>query len=154
MQPRDSYHAHRARLAQAGEHWQKQLAYGSEHVGWSGDRALVMYHEPILDNIEIWHELPGRKATIVMRVPSAEFEINKALATLRDADNRRTSMDEKIAASDAHNQGILDAQAAKAAEMNEEVKEKMRWAIRKDTGQHIAPIVIPTRSGRAGLGAV
>jgi hypothetical protein len=129
----------RAQLQAAGEHWQRALAYG--HGNWQGDRALVLYHKPLTDTMEVWYELPNQKPQLVIAdVPASEFDINKMCDALVKADNRRVSVEGKLAEVDAHNDAIQAEQARVAEEHKEEFTDKLHHAIRKDTGNHIAPV--------------
>lgn len=130
-----------ARLQQLGEHWHHKLWYGSGP--WEGDRFLNIYHHPLKDEIEVRYEVPNQKPELVFQIPLADFDIDKLCHALALADNRKKSVEKKIQEVDEHN-AKLDAEAAKAkAERDEAFTDKMRWAMRKDTGQHVSPIVVP-----------
>lgn len=136
------YAEQRARLQAIAPEWQKKLAYGDNTVGWRGDRYLQLYHNVITDKIEIFVELPDQKPVIVMSVDAETFDIHKACAALRDADHRAQTPDEIIARVDAKNEAAEAARAKEFAARQEEVTEKMWWAIRKETGAHIAPMTV------------
>jgi len=142
------FHAQRAKLQQSAEHWQNKLAYGDPSTSWEGDRALVLYHEPLTDEMVVYYELPNMKPQIVFKVPAEGFDIHKITAMLRDADGRRHSAQDQIAKVDAHNAKVeAEADYVKAQSL-ESAKEKMHWALRKDMGQSIAPLHVTRNPAR------
>lgn len=143
----DVFHSRRAQLTQAAEHWQRKLAYGDSN-GWEGDRALVLYHAPLTDEIEVWYELPNTKPVLVFKVPAEGFDIHRVTSMLRDADHRRRSNEEIIADADAHNDAVIAETEAVKAETMAAANEKLGWAIRKDTGQHISPLHVTSNPVR------
>lgn len=135
----------RAQLQATAPEWQKRIAYGDNTIGWRGDRYLQLYHNVVEDKMEIWCELPDRKPVLVMKVDAATFDINKALAVLRDADHRAQSPEEIIARVDRHNEAVEMGRAKQYAAMREAAHERGHWALRKDMGHHIAPMTVPRR---------
>lgn len=132
-----------AQLQQMGEHWHQKLWYGSGP--WDGDQFLNLYHNPLRDEIELRYEVPNQKPELVFQIPLADFDIDKLCASLAKADNRKTSVEEKMAAVDAQNEKVEVERQKLQQENHDAFTEKMRWAVRKDTGQHIAPLVVPSR---------
>lgn len=130
-----------AKLDMLGEHWHQKLWYGSG--AWDGDRFLNLYHHVLTDKIELRYEVPNEKPQLVFSVPLDDFDIDKLCSRLAQADNRKTSVEDKIKKVDAHNDALRDEQAKVAAEQQEAFEDKMRWAIRKDTGNHVSPVVLP-----------
>lgn len=126
----DMFMARRAQLQKASEHWQKSLAYG--RGDWEGDRALVLYHRPLTDKMEVWYELPNRKPEMVFTIDVADFDIDKLCAALHRADNRRKSVSEKMAEADAHNAKVQAENERVAAEAKAEFNEKLEWAWKRD----------------------
>lgn len=145
MKELENYHAHKAKLSQLGDQWHKKIHYGSGP--WQGDRFVFLYHHVLTDDIEVRYEVPNRKSELVAKIPLTEFDIDKLCRTLHTADNRTSSVQDKVDKIDRENAAITDAQEAKAREKEEEFTEKMRWAIRKDTGNHVAPMTV-TKHGR------
>lgn len=131
-----------AKLTQMGEHWHQKLWYGSGD--WDGDRFLNIYHHPLKDEIEVRYEIPNTKPELVFQIAVADFDIDKLCSALARADNRKKSVAEKIVEIDAHNDKI-EAEATYAEEQHrDEMIDKMHWALRKDTGHHVAPMTVPT----------
>lgn len=146
----DAFHARQAKLQSAAPHWQEKLAYGDEHIGWAGDRALALYFDKFTDEMVIQYELPDKKPVLVFKVPVEGFDIDRVCAMLRDADHRRRTVREIEDSVDSHNAKILAAEDQHKADSLEAAHEKLRWAVRKDTGNHIAPLQVsrnPTRPG-------
>ena len=130
-----------ARLQKLGEHWHRKLWEGSG--AWEGDRFLNIYHHPLKDEIEVRYEIPNEKPQLVFQIPLADFDIDKLCAALAKADNRKTSVQDKIREVDAHNDALrIEAEKAEQAK-KDEMTEKMLWAMRKDTGHHVAPLTVP-----------
>lgn len=136
-----AYLEHRSRLSQLGDHWHEKLHHGSGP--WDGDRFLFLYHHALTDDIELRYELPGRPPELVFKIALADFDIDKLCRKLAQADNRKTSVQDKIDAADAANDKLIEDHAARALEQRDEAAKKLLWAIRKDTGNHIAPMTVP-----------
>lgn len=134
-----------ARLQQLGEHWHEKLWNGSGP--WAGDRFLNIYHHPLKDEIEVRYEVPNAKPEMVMQIALADFDIDKLCTALAKADNRQVSVADKLTEIHAHNDGLEVERAKATAERDEEFKQKMLWAVRKDTGSHIAPLSVPHAPG-------
>lgn len=135
------HHKQQAELSQLGEHWHQKLWYGDGP--WDGDRFLNIYHHPLTDKIIVKYEVPNQKPETVFAIDLADFDIHKLCMALAKADNRKTSALEKLDEAENAN-ARLEAAAARAAEEREaEAAEKVQWAIRKDTGSHIAPMTLP-----------
>ena len=132
---------HKAQLATLGEHWHQKLWYGSGP--WDGDQFLNLYHHVLTDQIELWYEVPNQKPELVAKIPLDDFDIDKLCTSLATADNRKKSVTEKIDEIDAHNEALQAEQAKVAAEQREAFEDRMRWAVRKDSGNHVSPIVLP-----------
>lgn len=141
----DRYLKQRAVLSQMGEHWHKLLWDGDEHTGWDGDRFLNLYHHVLTDDLILKYEIPNAKPELVARIPLADFDIHKLTRSLARADNRKTSVLDKIAEVDAHNDKIREQDEKNAQERKDAAMEKLRWAMRKDTGNHIAPMTVPDK---------
>lgn len=142
------YHQRQAQLARLGEHWQKALWDGDPDVGWDGDRFLVIYHHVLTDDILIKHELPDGEPVLVMRVPMAEFDIKLACRRLAQADNRKRSVASVFDEVDAHNARLVAEDDKRKQELLDAATEKLHWALRKDTGQHIAPLHVTKNPAR------
>lgn len=137
------HHAHMAKLSQMGEHWHQKLWNGSGP--WQGDRFLNLYHHPLKDEIEVRYEVPNQTPQLVFQISVADFDIDKLCHALAQADSRQgNTASKRLAEAEAHNAGIMTAQELKAQERKEEMTEKMRWALRKDVGHHIAPMSVPS----------
>ncbi len=141
MDPIAQHHAHMARLQQLGEHWHHKLWYGSGP--WEGDRFLNIYHHPLKDEIEVRYEVPNRKPELVFQIPLADFDIDKLCHALARADNRKKSAQEKVEEVDAHNDKIEADRAKAKQEAMDNHAERVQWALRKDTGNHVAPLTVP-----------
>ena len=139
---RDLFHLQRAKLASVAPHWAQAIQEGDPLIGWLGDRFLQLSHDVITDEIVIEHVLPDRKPVLVFRVPAVGFDIKRVCTLLRDADHRMRSRAEIADEVDKHNAKIMTEQQYRADQRMEAAKEKMRWALRKDTGNHIAPILV------------
>lgn len=138
------HHAHVAKLEQLGKHWHQKLWYGSGP--WAGDRFLNIYSNKLTDDIEVRYEVPNEKPQMVFQIPLADFDIDKLCAALAKADDRATTVQEKIEEVDAHNDAKEAADAAVLQEHQDATIEKVHWALRKDTGAHIAPLQVPEHS--------
>jgi uncharacterized protein involved in tellurium resistance len=113
----------------------------------------VLYFEPLTDEAVIQHELPNQKPVLVFKVPAEGFDIHRVTSLLRDADHRRRTPAEITAEVDAHNAKVEAEDQYQKDQAHEAVKEKLGWAIRKDTGNHISPLHItknPYRSDVVG----
>ena len=139
----DRYHLHRAFITDQVPAWARRLQDGVPEIGWDGDRALVLAHNVLKDEVEVWYSLPGRKPVLVLQVPFAEWDINKACARLRDADGRKHSIEDRIVAVDRHNEAVEKERARQLRDRKEHVTDRMRDAIRRDTGNHVRPILVP-----------
>ena len=143
----NAFHARQARLRTAGQHWQEKLAYGDPATSWEGDRALVMYHEVLTDEILVRYELPDKEPKLVFKVPAEGFDIHKVTALLRDADHRRQTPQDVIDRVDKHNALLTAEHDRVKKEKMDAAAEKFHWALRKDTGNHIAPLTVPRKPG-------
>lgn len=139
------YHERQAQLQRMGEHWQKALWEGDPDVGWDGDRFLVVYHHVITDDILVKFEVPNQEPVLVFRVPLAEWDIKKACARLARADGRKRSAFDVIDDVDRHNNALRAAEATRKEEALADATEKVQWALRKDTGRHIAPVTVSSK---------
>ena len=144
----NQFHARQARLSQSAQHWQNKLAYGDPSVHWEGDRALVLYHEVLTDEMVVQYELPNMKPQLVFKVPAEGFDIHRICSMLRDADGRRHSTEDQIAKVDAHNAKVEAEDQYRKDQSSEAAKEKMLWALRKDTGASIAPLHVTRNPAR------
>ena len=139
----DLFLKRRAQLEHMGEHWQKYLAYGDPGVGWEGDRALALYWAKLTDEMEVWYELPNQKPVLIFKVDVDGFDIHRICAMLRDADHRRRDAGDIIKEVDDHNDKVMDEAEKAKKEVLDEAHDKLHWALRKDTGNHVAPITVP-----------
>jgi len=135
------HHAHMARLQRMGEHWHEKLWNGSGP--WTGDRFLNLYHHPLKDEIEVRYEVPNKEPQMVFQIALADFDIDKLCKALYTADNMTTTASAKSEAVLAHNDALHAAEAATKQERDDEVIEKMQWAINQDQGNNVRGIVVP-----------
>lgn len=142
------YHQRQSELSRLGEHWQKVLWEGDPDVGWDGDRYLVIYHHVLTDDILVKHEVPNKEPVLVFRVPLADWDIKLACRRLARADNRKRSVNEIIDEVDANNARFAAEEEKRKQELLDAAGEKLRWAIRKDTGQHVAPLHVSKNPAR------
>lgn len=137
------HHAHMAKLTQLGEHWHQKLWYGSGP--WDGDRFLNIYHHPLKDEIEVRYEVPNRPPELVFQIALADFDIDKLCHALAKGDSRKGASQAKMAAEvEDHNNRLRAEQDAAAQEKTDQTIERMQWAIKKDTGNHISPMTVPS----------
>jgi len=136
----------RAELQRAGEDYQRDLAYG--RGDWQGDRALVLYHRPLTDEMEVWYELPNVKPVLVLKEAVADFDIAKLCGALAYADNRNVSVEQKMANADAKNDAIKADQARQTEDQKDEFTDRMFHAVRRDTGNHISPLTVSDKMKR------
>ena len=134
------FHAERAKLQRLSTHWQDKLNYGDPAVGWEGDRALALYHEPLTAEMVVYYELPNQKPVLVAKVDVEGFDIHRLCTVLRNADGRRHSTKDVIARVDAQNDKVDKENEYTQEQSMGKAKEKLQWALAKDSGRSIAPL--------------
>lgn len=134
------YHLHQSQLETMGSHYQDMLAFGDGR-GWRGDRNLVLKRHTLMDQFEVWYELPGEKSRLLFTIPTEDFDINLVCQKLAIAASR--SNEDVIAEVDLHNEARKAQIAKDQADQTEHVTEKMHWAMRKDFHHEPAPITVP-----------
>lgn len=123
-----------------GQQWQRYLTDG--HNGWQGDPDLVLAHNRQTGKIEVFHD-DGQQYRLVMRDDEATFDIDLLCRKLDEADPRKHSIHDHLAAIDAGNEQLEVDKQRRADDEFEEVSGKMYWAMRVDTGHHVRPILVP-----------
>ena len=134
----DRHHKHMAELTQMGKHWHEKLWNGSGP--WTGDRFLNIYHRVLTDDIEVRYEVPNERSQLVLTLSLADFDIDLLCLALAKGDNRTSTVEEKIEAADAANAALDKERAYDAEQQQGALIDKLKWAVRTDTDQHVKPI--------------
>lgn len=136
-----AYFTQVAQIDQAGPHWQRMLREG--HGKWPGDPWLTLGRNKLTDMMEVWYERLNEKPRLVASIPIPEFDIYRVLDILYDASHTTSPVVEKLKEIDRFNEAVAKEKSRMAQEKMGEAHERMHWAIRKDTGHHIAPMTVP-----------
>ena len=125
----------------SGEHYQRLLREGWNH--WKGDRSLTLAYNRLMDRLEVWYEFPGQKPGLVCSIDRESFDIHKLCHQLYLGDPRERHHLDRIKEIEAR-EDAAEAEKQKAFEEAQAAHtDRVRWAVRKDTGNHVAPMSVP-----------
>jgi hypothetical protein len=135
------YKAHQDRLSTLGKHWHTKLWEG--HKNWVGDPFLILCHNVLTDEIELRYDVPNEKSQLVFRIDTSDFDIDILCDRLAYADNLRVPVAAKVKEVDDYNEAVEKEAARVKADQDEELVDKLWFAFRKDTGNHVNQILVP-----------
>tara|TARA_R110000824_G_scaffold37452_1_gene114920 strand:- start:24 stop:467 length:444 start_codon:yes stop_codon:yes gene_type:complete len=130
---------HELEIAAVGEHLQRYIREGLPTAGWDGDPWLTLAYNKLEDRYEVWVEDPGRSPKCVLRskpFSRGEPSIQELCIHLRDNDLRKKSVDDVLAAVDAHNAATERKARESGFQAQAAALEKVYWSVGKATGDY------------------
>lgn len=116
--------------------FEHRLKHGESTVGWTGDERLGVYFAA--GCLELRRLCEDGELRVIMRsrpgVRILDVQTLKFLAEHDPQSRRAYDVREDM---DRHNETIRRHAAVDAAAQNEQVADRLRWALRKDLGAHV-----------------
>jgi len=107
------------------------LHFGYPPLGWEGDPRLALYRNG--DRWELWRLCEDGEYRMITRSKPGVALDHRLIRFLVTHDTRRGYDPKKDV--DTHNAGIERDRDREATARNEDFADKLRWALKKDTGE-------------------
>jgi hypothetical protein len=116
--------------------FEDRLHNGDASVGWVGDDRLGVYQAQ--GCLELRRLCEDGELRVIMRSrPGVRVLDVQTLKFLAEHDSQSRRAYDVRADMDAHNETIRRHAAVDATAQNEQVADRLRWALRKDLGAHV-----------------